>query len=192
MNPLTLFLLAAALGTDAALVSFSAALRLPRVSIRQGFRLVFHFGLFQGGMTLLGFWAGSAVRGILSQVDHWIAFFLLAFVGGKMIFESAIMKNEELRDPSRGMLLVTLAVATSIDALAVGIGLALLKVKILAAAITIGLVTSLMCIGAIFAGIHGRRLGKVEKYSALVAGSLLIAIGVKILFDHGVFDSLPI
>ncbi len=190
MSPLSLVILSLALGTDAAMVSFSAALRLPRLSLRQGFRLCFHFGLFQGGMTVIGWSGGAAIRGWLARVDHWIAFALLALVGIKMIFESMMVEKEDFRDPSRGILLITLAVATSIDALAVGIGLALLEMNIALAAIVIGIITTIMCAAALVSGIRGRQLFNLEKHASLVAGMVLVAIGIKILYDHEVFSSL--
>ncbi len=190
MDHLTIFILAVALGTDAALVSFSIALKLPRITFRHGFRLAFHFGLFQGFMTFLGWAGGSAIRGVLTRIDHWLAFGLLTFVGVKMIFESSLVENEESRDPSRGLMLVTLALATSIDALAVGIGLAVLDIGITLPAIGIGVITALMCIAALVIGNRGRHIIGLEKYASLIAGLVLLAIGVRILYDHGVFSFL--
>ncbi len=191
MNAATIILLSIALGTDAALVSFSAALQMKLLTFRQGFRLAFHFGLFQGVMTFIGWSGGALMRGFMARIDHWAAFVLLALVGLKMIFESGGDEERPFRDPSRGMLLVTLAVATSLDALAVGTGLAMIGRDIAIPATVIGAVTAAMCAGAIILGRRGRRLPGMERRAALIAGLVLIAIGMKILNDHGVFFQAP-
>ena len=179
MDPATL-LLAAALGTDAALVSLSAALGMERFAFRPAFRLSFHFGLFQAGMTLAGWAAGESIRGLAAGFGHWIAFALLAAVGVKMICEDGD-GDRAGRDPSRGLLLVTLAVATSLDALAVGAGLAMAGGPIAVPAALIGLVTAAMCAAAVVLGAQGRRLPGLQRRAATAAGLVLIAIGVRIL-----------
>ena len=180
---LTYLGLALALAMDAFAVSLCAGAALPRLSFRHYFRLSFHFGLFQFLMPILGWFAGSAIHRVFSAFDHWIAFGLLTFVGVKMIYESRCPDAEKIRsDPTRGLTLLALSIATSIDALAVGLSLAFLSVNILWPSILIGLVAA----AATSAGLKiGDAFGKAAgKRAELVGGLILIAIGLKILSDH--------
>lgn len=183
MTTLTLIGVAVGLAMDAFAVSIGAGLTLKTVDARQTFRLAWHFGLFQALMPIIGWLAGLSVERWIAPVDHWIAFGLLAVIGGKMIYE-ALKDDEETRrgDPTKGWSLVLLSVATSIDALAVGLSLALLDVSIWWPAVVIGLVagaftTMGMQLGKRFGALLGRRM-------EVVGGIVLIAIGVKILVEH--------
>jgi len=183
VTTLTLIGVAVGLAMDAFAVSIGAGLTLKTVDARQTFRLAWHFGLFQALMPIIGWLAGLSVERWIAPVDHWIAFGLLAVIGGKMIYE-ALKDDEETRrgDPTKGWSLVLLSVATSIDALAVGLSLALLDVSIWWPAVVIGLVagaftTMGMQLGKRFGGLLGRRM-------EVVGGIVLIAIGVKILVEH--------
>lgn len=170
---------------DAFAVSLGAGAGPHARGRRAVFRLSFHFGLFQFLMPVAGWFAGARVVGFVEGVDHWIAFGLLAFVGGRMAAAGLGHDPEARRgDPSRGWTLVMLAVATSIDALAVGFSLALLKVSIWLPALVIGVV----CAALSVAGVRlGRVLGAVVgKRMEVVGGLVLIAIGVRILLVHGV------
>lgn len=153
-------------------------------------RLAVSFGFFQFAMPLAGWLAGRTVADTISRYDHWVAFLLLALVGGKMIWDS--LRPEECNrgegmqrrspDPTRGMMLLALSVATSIDAFAVGLSFAFLKAPILYAGLVIGLVCFLMTAAGMM---FGRKLGKVfGKKAELAGGLVLIAIGMKILWDH--------
>ena len=146
-------------------------------------RLSFHFGLFQFLMPILGWLAGLTVARYVQLFDHWIAFGLLTGVAVHMI-RSALSEDEKviLQDPSRGVMLVVLSVATSVDALAIGLSLALLNVSIWYPAVVIGIVTGLSS----FVGIlMGKRFSKkFGKRSAIFGGALLILIGVRILIVH--------
>ncbi|MBN1653178.1 MAG: manganese efflux pump [Deltaproteobacteria bacterium] len=168
---------------DSFAVSIAAGLIIKKVTARHIFRAAFHFGLFQAIMVIAGWLAGSQLAGYLSEVDHWIAFALLTFIGAKMIRE-ALGETSSLAgaDPTRGWMLVSLSVATSIDALAVGLSFAMLRVLIWIPSLIIGVVAALMSvIGIIF----GSRLGPRWKKRAEVAGGLLlIAIGIQILVSH--------
>ena len=184
----TILLIAVALAVDAFAVALSAGITLPRVTMRHTFRLAWHFGLFQAGMNIIGWGLGLSVRSLIEQVDHWVAFALLAFVGGRMIIEALRDEEDaEPSDPTRGRTLVMLAVATSIDALAVGLSFAVLKVDIWFPALVIGLVaTFLTAIGihlGHFVGSSSRLGHKVE----VGGGVVLIIIGLNILHEHGVF-----
>lgn len=186
MSPVEILLVAVGLAMDAFAVSLSAGAGPYAGNGRAVFRLAFHFGLFQFLMPVAGWLAGARLVGLLGAFDHWLAFGLLALVGGRMIAAGLGRGPETPRgDPSRGWTLVALAVATSIDALAVGLSLALLKVSVWLPALVIGLV----CAALSVAGVRlGRVLGTLAGTRMEVAGGLvLMAIGVRILFEHDVF-----
>lgn len=194
MDLLPLVAIALGLAMDAFSVAVATGLTLRTVAPRQYFRLSFHFGFFQFLMPILGWLAGSTLVGLISSVDHWIALALLSYVGGKMLKESfdhgpdrgpdgADSVPEHLvKDPTRGASLVILSVATSIDALAVGLTLALLEVSILFPAVVIGVVAAaLTFVGLRIGRYAGRWLGP---WMERVGGVVLIGIGLKILSDH--------
>ena len=156
----TILLNAVGLGMDAFAVALCTGATRRDIWFRPGFRLSFHFGLFQFMMPIIGWAAGTTFVRFIEGYDHWIAFGLLAYVGGKMIKESFEEKREIGADPTRKWTLVMLAIATSIDALAVGLSLALLRVPILYPSIIIGVVAA----GMTAAGLAlGSRLGKFGK-----------------------------
>ena len=172
---------------DAFAVAIATGIVLGAVSGRQTFRLAFHFGLFQFLMPVIGYLAGMTVERYIRGYDHWLAFVLLGYIGGKMVYEGGWGDGEEGnggKDPTRGISLVVLSVATSIDALAVGISLGVLRNNegIVYPGIVIGIVACTFTA----AGLHlGKRLGTVfGKRMEIVGGLVLVAIGVKILFDH--------
>lgn len=183
MSLITIFAIALGLAMDAFAVAISAGGVLPRLTFRPVFRLSFHFGLFQFFMPLLGWLAGMTVQKWIAAYDHWIAFALLAFIGGKMMYESFQHKAlAEKTDPSRGWSLVILSVATSIDALAVGLTMAMLGITIWLPSVIIGLVAAAMtCLG-----MHlGRQLGKwLGRKMEFTGGFILLGIGLKILLEH--------
>jgi putative Mn2+ efflux pump MntP len=147
-------------------------------------RASFSFGLFQAIMPLLGWLAGRSFVKFIGNFDHWLAFALLAFVGGKMIWESFRPEREETQptDFTKGWSLLTLSVATSIDALAVGLSFAFLQVNIASACLTFGLTTFIL---TVIGFVIGRKVGEfVGKRAELVGGLILIAIGLRILLTH--------
>jgi putative Mn2+ efflux pump MntP len=185
MDFLTLIGIAVGLSMDALAVAIGASVSLRGVTPRQVFRLSFHFGLFQALMPILGWTLGSLAAGYIHNYDHWVAFALLMLVGIKAIHE-ALSDGEEngaqRRDPTRGWNLVLLSVATSIDALAVGLTFAMLGIIVWYPAFVIGCITAALTLaGMIFGSWLGRRFGKVME---VVGGLVLIAIGVKILAGH--------
>jgi putative Mn2+ efflux pump MntP len=183
MDLLTTFLIAIGLAMDAFAVSLGAGTASTGRAFRPFFRLSFHFGLFQAGMTFLGWLAGSTIAHWIQNFDHWIAFGLLLFVGGRMI-RSGLSNSEEHKtgDLSRGGLLVMVSVATSIDALAVGLGLAMINVNILQSCAVIGIVTSaLSVLGLLAGGMLGEKFGKRME---ILGGLILIGIGFRILISH--------
>jgi len=180
---LTVLGIAVGLAMDAFAVSIAAGLAVSPVRFRHVFRLAFHFGLFQFMMPVLGWLAGSRLADLIGAYDHWAAFGLLAFVGGKMVLQSRREEHEAARsDPTRGLSLVALSVATSLDALAVGLSMALLGVSVWVPAVVIGLVAAaLTAVGIIFGSRLGPRWGRRAE---LIGGCVLLAIGVRIVVSH--------
>ncbi len=168
---------------DASAVSLAAASAGFANDARAKFRLSFHFGLFQFLMPVLGWFLGLSFVSYFKAFDHWIAFFLLAFVGIRMILEGMDKSLEkQKKDPSKGMTMVILSIATSIDALAIGLSLAMLEVDIWYPSVMIGVITTMMSLVAIKIG---TRLGAMfGKRMEIFGGIILIAIGSRILYSH--------
>jgi len=185
MSLVTILFLAVGLGVDAFSVAIGIGATNDKKSWAPALRLSTAFGLFQFAMPIIGWLAGLTVVEIIASFDHWIAFALLFLIGGKMIWEGFEKDSDDKKaDQTRGWPLLLLSIATSIDALAVGFSFSILKVPVVFPAAVIGVVCFLMtAIGMLFgkglAKLFGR---KVEIFGGLV----LIAIGVKILIDHGV------
>jgi putative Mn2+ efflux pump MntP len=179
----SILIIAVGLGMDAFSVAIGIAAVTRTASYGPAFRLSFHFGLFQTLMPIAGWFAGMTVAPVIEGYDHWVAFGLLAYVGGKMIVES-FREQEKIHreDPTKGLSLVMLSVATSIDALAVGLSFAFLKIPILYPSIIIGVVAFIMTmIGMVFGEKLGGLMGKKVE---TIGGVILIGIGVKILIEH--------
>ena len=189
MTLLPLILLAVALAMDAFAVAVAVGISLKRLNPRQLFRLCFHFGLFQAMMPVLGWFLGVKVRVHVEACDHWIAFVLLAFVGGKMLWEAFDNgdSKDEPRDPTRSMSLVILSVATSIDALAVGFSMSVLNVSIAFPALIIGITASLFTFAGMQLGSRFASSSRLSHWAEIFGGLVLLAIGFHILWDHGVF-----
>lgn len=179
----TSFLIAVGLAMDAFAVSIGAGTGGQVNDLRSKLRLAFHFGLFQAGMTLIGWLAGTTIERWISNLDHWVAFGLLTYVGVNMIRSGLEKSSEENRpNPSKGATMVFLSVATSIDALAVGLSLAMLSIPILAPSVVIGLVTFGL---SIFGLLAGDKLGeKFGKRMEIIGGVILIGIGLRVLINH--------
>ena len=187
MSLIDLFAIATGLSMDAFTVAVVCSLALSKVSARQVFRFAFHFGFFQAMMPILGWLSGRSIQQYIEAWDHWIAFGLLVFVGGRIIYKSFVENPENFRqeDPTRGLMLITLSVATSIDALAVGLSLAMIQVVIWYPALIIGLVTlSFTTVGMFLGSYIGQHL---SRYIEIAGGAILISIGIKILILHDVF-----
>ena len=168
---------------DAFAVSVAAGLTLDSVTPRHTFRLAFHFGLFQFAMPIFGWLAGKEVVVYISEYDHWVAFCLLAFVGGKMLWDARSSGSKfNKSDPTRGLMLVTLSVATSIDALAVGMSMAFMRISVWVPAVVIGIVAAALSgVGFTF----GSRLGSyVGRWAEALGGCVLLFIGTRILISH--------
>jgi putative Mn2+ efflux pump MntP len=185
MSLITICILAVGLGVDAFSVAIGIGATNDKKSWTPILRLSAAFGLFQFVMPIIGWLAGQTVVEIIASFDHWIAFALLALVGGKMIREGFEKESDVGKvDQTRGWPLLLLSIATSIDALAVGFSFSILKNPILFPAVIIGIVCFVMTtVGMIFGKVLAKLFGrKVEIFGGLV----LIAIGVKILIDHGI------
>lgn len=182
MDFLSLLLIAVGLSMDAFAVSVAKGLAVTEVKPRHAMLAGVWFGGFQALMPVIGYLLASSFSAIVVSVDHWIAFALLSFIGLNMIRE-AVWGDEESGDADFGVRkMFLMAVATSIDALAVGVSLAFVGVDIFSAALTIGVVTFAFS----FAGIYlGRSVGsKLGKKAGILGGIVLIAIGIKILIEH--------
>lgn len=183
MDYITILAIALGLSFDTFAVSLSYGVIRSGILFRQASWVAIVLAVFQGGLTIAGYFLGSIISNALKTTDHWIALGLLTFLGIKMIIEGMKRtKEEETKNFSSFLVLLTIAVGTSIDAFAVGISFALLNVQIWKAGILIGVVTFLASMTAIRIGKSaGERLGnKVE----IIGGLLLIAIGIKIFLEH--------
>jgi putative Mn2+ efflux pump MntP len=183
MSFLTMFLIAVGLAMDAFAVSIGSGLTIKQLKVRHALQIAAFFGLFQAMMPVLGWLGGLSFKALVSRIDHWIAFILLVAIGVRMIYESGRQKAEGKRkNPLKLPILLVLSVATSIDALAVGVSLAFLDVAILCPVVVIGAVTLILS----FAGVYiGDRLGHFfERKIEALGGLILIAIGLKILIEH--------
>lgn len=181
MRTAELFLIALGLSMDACAVSVCKGLSVQKLKLRHALLAGIYFGLFQGLMPLIGYALGFRFEHLIKEIDHWIAFVLLAVIGINMLRES-FGETEEHNDDFGVKTMLVLAVATSIDALAVGIGFAFLNVNILAAAIFIALITfTLSALGTYV----GHKFGERFKSKAEFAGGvILIGMGLKILLEH--------
>ncbi|MBU3136470.1 manganese efflux pump MntP family protein [Clostridium gasigenes] len=224
MGLLSIFMTAIGLSMDAVAVSIAKGMTVKKNLLRNAIKIALFFGVFQGVMPLIGWFAGRYFENYIKSFDHWIAFILLSVIGGKMIYESlkgnkerkenkedevreidkiekedeiieiqeevsldrdrdscdkqCEIKSEELSHKS----LTILAIATSIDALAVGVSFAFLEVSIIPAATIIGLTTFILCIAAV---LIGKKLGCIlQKYAEIIGGVILIIIGINILIEH--------
>lgn len=194
MGFLTLLLIAVGLSMDAFAVSVSSGMALCFTKMRQNLRIAGSFGLFQGIMPLLGYAVANTFSDKFGAIDHWIAFGLLGFVGGKMLWE-ALRGGEDIPsgDLSSWRSVMLMSVATSIDALAVGAsfavmpheGILALRAGYLLCAAIIAVVTFVLCFGGV---ILGCRFGNLFGNKAEIAGGVvLIGIGIKILLEHTIF-----
>jgi len=180
---LTSVLIGIGLSMDCFAVAIAAGARLKASRIRTALTLAVSFGAFQAGMTLIGFFFGAGFAQLISAFDHWVAALLLFAIGGKMIFEGIYGGEEEEAPDVLHISAVTyLAIATSIDALAVGISFAFLDAPVLVPALVIGIVAALFsCAGVVLGGklapILGRRVD-------IAGGVILLLIGIRILMEH--------
>lgn len=184
----TVLPIAVALGMDAFAVSVASGMTVNPMTGRHVFRMSWHFGLFQALMPLLGWAAGQAVASRIQAWDHWVAFAILAGISCKMIWDALREDHSgKVTDPTRGWTLVALSVGTSIDALAVGLSFSLLNVPIIWAAVCIGITASLMSLAGLWLGRRARAAWDVARMANTAGALVLLAVGLHILWDHGVF-----
>ncbi|MFO7895422.1 MAG: manganese efflux pump MntP family protein [Candidatus Cloacimonadales bacterium] len=178
----TIVIIAIGLAMDAFAVSISNSCSLQRMKLGAAVNMSLFFGVFQGVMPIIGWFAGSTIKDQIEAIDHWIAFVLLVAIGLKMIYEAFQMNEEEDRCSLSLKVLVMLSIATSIDALAVGISLSCLQIDIIFPALMIGIIT----FGFSLFGVYlGKKFGHLfESKIEVLGGVILIAIGVKILLEH--------
>ncbi|MFH0778176.1 MAG: manganese efflux pump MntP family protein [Candidatus Eisenbacteria bacterium] len=183
MQTVEIVLIAFALSIDAFVVALAAAASGRIENRRAALRMSFHFGLFQALMPVLGWAAGATLERVISVFDHWVAFALLAVIGARMIHAGC--KGEKVPradDPSRGLTLVALCTAVSIDALAVGLSLAMLGVAIWVPSAIIGITT--LVVSFVGAQTGGRLQARLGRAAELAGGLILIAIAVRIVLSH--------
>lgn len=182
MNLFSLFLIALGLSMDAFAVAICKGLAMQKITIKKALIVGLWFGGFQGLMPAIGYLLGSQFESYIINIDHWIAFVLLFIIGGNMIKE-ALSKDEEPASESLAFKeMIVLALATSIDALAVGVTFAFLKVQIVPAVLFIGVITfTLSSLGVKIGNIFGSRY---KSKAELAGGIILILMGCKILLEH--------
>ena len=183
MDLLSILLVALGLAMDCFVVAVGGSISMQSLSYNQVLRASFSFGFFQFAMAILGWLAGQTVAG-LTMYDHWVAFTLLLVVGTRMIWETLPSKGarRQFTEITKGVPLLTLSVATSIDALAVGLTFAFLKVNFVLAVVTIGIVSFVV---TIMGFILGRKAGRlIGRRAETIGGLILIAIGLRILISH--------
>lgn len=183
MNYLTIFFIAVALSMDAFAVSITCGASIKQSHLKHSVTVALFFGFFQAVMPLVGWVAGSTFAEFIKSIDHWIIFFLMLFIGLKMIFESGSLKDNPKRlNFTSYKLLLLLSLATSLDAFALGLSLSFLQIKIFMPAVIIGLVTFVLCVAGGYIGRAAKHVfaDKIE----ILGGLILIFIGTKILFEH--------
>ncbi len=191
MGFISIFMTGIGLSMDAFAVSLAKGICLKEDEFKNSFKVALFFGGFQALMPLLGWWFGRYFESYIKSFDHWIAFILLALIGVKMLIEAIkelrSIKDSEVateceRDEFSYKKLTILAIATSIDALAVGVSFAFLNVSIIPSVTIIGITTFLLSFFAVFLG---KKLGEyMQSYAEIIGGIILIFIGAKILFEH--------
>ena len=186
MGLVELLLIAVGLSMDAFAVSICKGLCMKKVNVRVAVVLALFFGFFQGAMPVIGWALGSQFMWLIAPIDHWVAFLLLAFIGGKMLWEAFHEDDEPMDCPVEVKIdlreFFILAIATSIDALAVGISFAALSVDIVSSVLLIGVTTFLLSlVGVVVGNFFGSRY---EKPATITGGVVLILIGLKVLLEH--------
>lgn len=182
MGALEILLIAMGLAMDAFAVSICKGLSMKKMSWKKAIIVGLYFGIFQALMPVLGYFLGTTFEGLVTKIDHWIAFALLVFIGINILKESFENSDEKHDDSVDFKTMVVLAIATSIDALAIGITFAFLKVNMLLATLMIGIATFVICVIGVKIG---NKFGdKYERKAEVVGGLILILMGIKILLEH--------
>ncbi len=188
MNFFVILLIALSLAMDAFAVSVSNGIAIKNLKTKHAVKTGLYFGFFQFAMPLIGWALGTSFSNAISSIDHWVAFVLLGAIGGKMVWDACHndpcdkQKNRSAQEVLTAKLLVVQAIATSIDALVVGVSFAMLQVNIWGACTIIGIVAFLL---SFFGSLLGKKIGCFFQQKAAIAGGIiLIGIGLKILLEH--------
>jgi putative Mn2+ efflux pump MntP len=183
MDFLTISLIAVGLAMDCFAVAITSGITIKHLRINHALQIAIFFGSFQALMPVIGWLAGLGLREFISGIDHWIAFALLSSIGLKMIYESSKLETEKKEiNPLNVYVLSVLSIATSIDALTVGISFAFLRISVLTSIIIIGTITFILSFFGVF---MGNRTGHFfENKMELAGGLILIGMGIKILWEH--------
>ncbi len=172
------------LSMDCFAVTISNGICIPHIKKKQIFKIAFFFGVFQGIMPILGWFLGLAFKESVASIDHWISFSILSIIGLKMIIEAINEKpNEKKFNILNTKILITLSIATSIDAFVVGLSFAFLNINIIISSISIAIITFLVSILGIYIGKNFRKVIS-SKWAEIIGGIILIGIGTKILIEH--------
>lgn len=184
MHLFQIVLIAVGLAADSFAVSVSSGAIIEKLRLRHAMRIALFFGFFQGLMPLIGWKVGILASSVIRSFDHWLAFGILSFIGGKMLYESRRLKEdvEVAADPLNLYVLFSLAIATSIDALAVGVTFSFLDIAIMEPVLIIGLVTFVFSLAGTYIGEYCGHI--FEDKIELAGGLILIGIGCKILMEH--------
>ncbi|NMC60470.1 MAG: manganese efflux pump [Candidatus Methanofastidiosa archaeon] len=183
MELFTILLIAIGLSVDALAVSVTSGLVIKNPKINDALKISASFGIFQAFMPLIGWVSGIKISNLISSFDHWIAFFILVFIGIKTIYETTRSESKEKKfNPLDFKVLMALSIATSIDALAVGLSFAFLEIDIVGPFLIIGFVTFIICFIGFF---MGDKFGHLfENKVKVIGGAILIIIGFRILIEH--------
>lgn len=182
MGILEVILLGIGLAMDAFAVSICKGLSMKRMNWKNAMIIAFYFGVFQAIMPAIGYFLGTTFESFVTAIDHWIAFILLSFIGGNMIKESFNSEDEDKNDRVDFKTMIVLAIATSIDALAVGITFAFFDVNVIVAVSIIGVITFFISLLGVKVG---NKFGdKYQNKAELMGGILLVLLGIKILVEH--------
>jgi putative Mn2+ efflux pump MntP len=183
LNYLTIFLIAVGLAMDCFAVSISGGMMHRCLKVKDTLKIAFSFGFFQALMPVIGWLLGISFKEFISQVDHWIAFSILGFIGVRMIYEALKKVEKEKRfNINSPSVLLSLSIATSIDALIVGVSFAFLETEILKTILIIGVVTFLISVLGLYLG--RKQVFLNGKKAEIIGGLVLIGIGAKILLEH--------
>ncbi len=182
MSWTNLILIALALAMDCFAVSLSAGANSQKIKIGWIFKIAGFFGGFQGGMLLLGWLAGSGFQFLIEDFDHWLALILLVLIGGRMLFEARKKKDKKRINFSSNKIIILLAIATSIDALAVGISLAFLAIPLIWSVVIVAITSFLL---TVVGATTGKKIGSfLGNKAEIIGGLILIFIGLKIFIEH--------
>ena len=182
MGLLEIFFIGVGLAMDAFAVSVCKGLSMKKLDWKKAIIIALYFGIFQAGMPVIGYFLGSTFENLVTKVDHWIAFILLAAIGANMIKEAFSNETEDENDNVDFKTMIVLAIATSIDALAVGITFAFFEINLLLAISIIGITTFIISLLGVKIG---NKFGsKYESKAEIAGGIVLILMGLKILLEH--------